>query len=121
LLRLSEAAARPALQLPRNLEEHLSLVIGNANRPHACIQGRGEQHGGGNVEGSEPNRTWIVDRLQLVTEHYSLPRLQQHNPSPELQSEQDLTRSVNKSIISTNDLVALAASPATGFPVRCDR
>jgi hypothetical protein len=69
------AAARPAVQLPRNLEEHLSLGIGNANRPHACMQGAASSTATGNVDlGSEPNRARIVDRLQLVTEHYSLPR-----------------------------------------------
>ena len=40
------------------------------------MEGRGEQRGGDNVDlGSEPHRAWIVDRLQLVTEHYSLLRL----------------------------------------------
>jgi len=76
VVQLGEAAARQVLQLSRNVEEHLSLVIGNANRSHACMSGRGEQHRRGNVDlGSEPHRAWIVDRLQLVTKHYSLLRL----------------------------------------------
>ena len=37
VLQLGEAAARHVLQLSRNVEEHLSLVIGNANCPHACM------------------------------------------------------------------------------------
>ena len=55
------------------------------------MEGRGEQRGGDNVDlGSEPHRAWIVDRLQLVTEHYSLLRLQEHDPSAELESKQGL-------------------------------
>jgi hypothetical protein len=56
VLVLGEAAARQVLQLSPNVEEHLSLVSGDANCPHACMEGRGEQHRGGNVDlGSEPN------------------------------------------------------------------
>jgi len=76
VLQFGEAAPRHVLQLSRSVEEHLSLVIGNANCSHACMEGRGEQHRGGNIDlGSEPHRAWIVDRLQFVTEHYSLLRL----------------------------------------------
>jgi hypothetical protein len=64
------------LDLSRNVEEHLSLVIGNANCPYACVEAHSEQHRGGNVDlGSEPHCAWIVDRVQLVTEHYGLLRL----------------------------------------------
>ena len=55
------------------------------------MEGRGEQHRGGNVDlGSEPHRAWIVDRLQFVTEQYRLLRLQEHDPSAELESKQGL-------------------------------
>jgi hypothetical protein len=37
VLQLGEAVARHVLQLSRNVEEHLSLVTGNANCPHACM------------------------------------------------------------------------------------
>jgi hypothetical protein len=76
VLQLGEAAPRHVFQLSRSVEEHLSLVIGNANCPHACMEGRGEQHRGGNVDlGSGPQRAWIVDSPQCVTEHHSLLRL----------------------------------------------